>query len=76
MKLRGPDSSGNAELAVRSSQQSRKKGGAAVAIATPQRSLWELRKRHTKMAMSCCSMRQSSETNEHAERHGLSHPDV
>ena len=35
MKLRGPGSSGNAKLAVRRSQHSRKKeGGATVAIAT------------------------------------------
>ncbi|TNN69188.1 hypothetical protein EYF80_020505 [Liparis tanakae] len=39
MKLRGPGSSGNAVLAARSSQQSRKKGGATVAMATPRRTI-------------------------------------
>lgn len=49
MKFRGPGSSGNAELAVRSSQHSRKKEGwATVTIATQRRSLWKFEKAQKK----------------------------
>lgn len=58
MKLRGPGSSGNAELADRSRQHSRKKeGGAMVVIATRRQNLWkflEKQKRGEKKGVSGC----------------------
>lgn len=44
--MRGPGSSGNAELAVRSNQHSRKKEGRATVVIATQR--WSLQKKKKK----------------------------
>lgn len=72
MKLRGPGSSGNAEMAVRSSQTSRKKKGGVMVFTAAQRwTLWTFLERQGQKEVSVCQKKKGRWVN-HADRETLS----